>query len=174
MLKGNWKKICTVEMYLVLQEKCEWFKPQNLMLAPFFIHCVSCKVSLFFLKVLGVWIVPSTLENLTRFVLPCCLVVKLNWWISIKNFWAWLHASLVVAGCLKLSIFIHLSISVFWGGDLSLSQLSYSKTQNTHCTGHQHLYTVSEMTVLTTAPRCCCLHLNHKFNVSHQFNFSLF
>lgn len=110
MLKGNWKKkICTVEMYLVLQEKCEWFKPQNLMLAPVFIHCVSCKVSVLFvfLKVLCVWIVPSTLENLSRFVLPCHLVVKLNWWNSIKNFWAWLHASSVVAGCLKLSIYLH-------------------------------------------------------------------
>lgn len=164
-------------MYLVLQEKCEWFKPQNLMLAPVFIHCVSCKVSVLFcfLKVLCVWIVPSTLENLSRFVLPCHLVVKLNWWNSIKNFWAWLHASSVVAGCLKLSIYLHplIHFSVLGQGLEPIPAVIQQDAEYT-CTGHQHLYTVSEMTVLTTAPRCCCLHLNHKFNVSYQFNFSLF
>lgn len=92
-------------MYLVLQEKCEWFKPQNLMLAPVFIHCVSCKVSvLVFFK--GTWCM-SCSQHLGEFVTVRHLVVKLNWWISIRNFWAWLHASSVVAGCLKLSIYLH-------------------------------------------------------------------
>lgn len=111
MLKGNWKKknlYCgnvfgaTREVWMIQTTKFD-------VSTSFYPLCIVqgfCFL-FFFLKVLCVWIVPSTLENLSRFVLPCHLVVKLNWWNSIKNFWAWLHASSVVAGCLKLSIYLH-------------------------------------------------------------------